>query len=245
MEKLKIAICDDELIFAEKLANVISEYMNAKQIKYEIDIYKSGREFINLGMDMMQYKIVFLDINMEEVDGIETAKTLRQLCKDTDTYIVFVTAFIKYIFEGYKVEVTRYLMKNDPNFEDTVYESIDAILNKIQSKYRSVKYEFNEGMKIVPYDKIVYIESDLHKLHFGILEDELCKYTLYETLNSIEQNMLEEKFIRIHQSYLVNYKYIKKIQRYEVVLINEMKIPIAKTRYMDVKERYAEYKGEM
>lgn len=80
---LKIAICDDEKVFAEKLASVVSKYLKEKQIIFEIDIYLSGKEFINIGADITKYKIVFLDVNMEEVDGIETARKLRQLCKET------------------------------------------------------------------------------------------------------------------------------------------------------------------
>ena len=64
---------------------------------YEIDEFESGNEFINLGINMTKYDIVFLDINMDEMDGIETAQEIRKV--SNDIFIVFVTAFINYAVE--------------------------------------------------------------------------------------------------------------------------------------------------
>ena len=91
---LKIAVCDDEVIFAKKLKELISMYCTKKQILYELDLYQSGKAFLSDNIKMMEYQIVFLDINMEEIDGLETARELRKLCKET--FVIFVTAFINY-----------------------------------------------------------------------------------------------------------------------------------------------------
>ena len=95
---------------------------------YEISLFYSGKNFVKLSMNMTKYNIVFLDINMEELNGIETAKRLRVLCKDT--FVVFVTAYINYTLEGYKVEAIRYILKNSANLQDSVEECMDTILEK-------------------------------------------------------------------------------------------------------------------
>lgn len=242
MEKLSIAICDDEIIFGKKLENVISTYFNKKQLPFEIDLFQSGKEFVNLKDKMAKYHIVFLDINMKDMDGIETARNLRYMCKDT--FVVFVTAFINYTLEGYKVDAIRYILKMDSNFEKSVNECLDAICEKMNYQSRFEIFHFQEGIRKVSVRKIVYIESDLHKLNFYILEDKLCTYTMYETLNNIV-GLFEKDFVRIHQSYLVNLSYILKMNRCDLILSGGTILPIARAREKEVKKKFAIYKGEM
>ena len=116
---IRIAVCDDEVIFAEKVKKIVDKYCTKRQIPFQIDLYQSGKEFIADHVKMMEYHIVFLDINMEEIDGLEAARELRKLCRET--YVIFVTAFINYTLEGYKVDAIRYLLKTDKNFEQSMY----------------------------------------------------------------------------------------------------------------------------
>ena len=89
------------------------------------------------------------------------------------------------------------------------------------------------------------IESRLHKLEFHIMEDKVLIYTLYATLNDMEREMMEYKFIRIHQSFLVNLKHIKSITGYSVILNNNQKLVVPRARYKDVKSAFIAYKGEV
>lgn len=207
---IKIAVCDDEIIFAGKMKTIIDTYCMEKQIPYEVDLYQSGRDFITNSIKMMGYQIVFLDINMEGIDGLETAKELRKLCKET--FVIFVTAFINYTLEGYKVDAIRYLLKTSENFEQSVYEALNAVFQKMEYTPIIRKFCFQEGNKNVALERILYIESVLHKLTFHILEEDIISYTMYETLNNIT-GMFNKDFVRIHQSYLVNLRFVRKINR--------------------------------
>lgn len=109
----RIAICDDEKIFRDDLKEILIRYMTDRGIMLEIDTFSSGKEFVELGIEMVKYKIVFLDINMDELDGIMTAKKIRENSKDM--FIVFVTAFVNYTIEGYKVDAVRYILKDNKN----------------------------------------------------------------------------------------------------------------------------------
>lgn len=239
---IKIAICDDEKIFRENMQFTISEYMQEKQLAYEVDLFRSGMEFIDLGVEMAQYQIVFLDINMDDMDGIETAQKMRELCKDI--FLVFVTGYINYTLEGYRVEAIRYILKNTPNFKETIYESLDVICEKMNYVTNTEQFEFREGTKKILVDRIVYIESNLHKLNFYVLQTGYTVYTLYDTLNLIENRLEEYSFIRIHQSFLVNLKYIANIVNYNVYLIDGKTLPVSKSRYKEVRENFVKYKGE-
>lgn len=239
----KIAVCDDETYFQNCIKEILMTYQKEKGVLFEIDIFSSGAELISLGINLAQYKIVFLDINMSELDGILTAKEIRKI--SNAIFIVFVTAFVNYSLEGYKVDAIRYILKHNENLTATVYECMDAIFEKMNYKITWKEIRFLERCKKVPLDRILYIESKLHKLEFFIMEDRLEKYTLYETLDKIEKDFAENNFIRIHQSFLINMKYISNIKRYCLTLNNGAAFHIPRARYKKVEAAFITYKGEL
>ena len=94
-------------------------------------------------------------------------------------------------------------------------------------------------------ESILYIESKLHKLEFHILEHGLATYTMYGTLNEVENELEEYHFLRIHQSFLVNLKYIKCVTGSKVVLSNGQELTVPRARYKTVKDTFIAYKGEL
>lgn len=239
----KIAICDDESYFIEELKEVISDCMLKKGLVFKIDTYSSGEKFISLGIGMLQYSIIFLDINMDEVDGIMTAKKIREVSKET--FIVFVTAFVNYTLEGYKVDAIRYLLKGGNNFKNAIDECINAIMEKMNYTVVTKKFNFNEGVKEIALERLLYVESRLHKLEFHVMEDTMKIYTMYETLNNLEIELQDSDFVRIHQSYLVNLKYLMNVVRYQAVLTDGTALVIPKARYTYVKDKFIAYRGEV
>lgn len=240
----KIAICDDENYFIEELKQIISDCMLKKGLVFKIDTYSSGAKLISLGIGMLQYSIIFLDINMDEVDGIMTAKKIREVSKEA--FIVFVTAFVNYTLEGYKVDAIRYLLKGGNNFKDAIDECISAIMEKMNYTVVTKKFNFNEGVKEIALERLLYVESRLHKLEFHVMEEDMKIYTMYETLNNFENELLDNDFVRIHQSYLVNLKYVMSVDRYQAVLTDGRTIlVIPKARYKYVKDKFIAYRGEV
>ncbi len=240
---LNIAICDDEEYFRERIRACVAAYMNERAVTFEIDLFDSGKSFLSMGSDLLKYRIVFLDINMDGMDGIETAKLMRKISRQI--YLVFVTAYMDYTLEGYKVDAVRYLLKTQNRLQELIDECMDAIFEKMDNAEIKVKYKFNEGERELSTERLIYIESRLHKLEFHVMEDREQTYTLYEKLDVIEQKLKNSHFIRIHQSYLINMKYIMSIWRYKAVLDNGTEFPIPRARYQSVRDAYMIYKGEV
>lgn len=239
----RIAICDDESFFAEELKELISGYMMEKGLVFEIDTYSSGEALVKLEIEVVRYTAVFLDINMEKIDGIKAAEKIREVSREV--FIVFVTAYVNYSLEGYRLDAVRYLLKSNANFQSTVNECMNAIMEKLNYSVAKREFDFKEGTKEVSLERLLYIESNLHKLEFHIMEDDMKIYTMYETLNALEDRLAANDFVRIHQSYLVNIKYIKNVVRYKVVLTNGVELVIPKARYTYVKEQFVSYQGEV
>ena len=143
----RIAICDDEEIFRKNIYEIIMKYMDEKGCPCEVDEFASGKDFISLGINMAKYDIVFLDINMDEIDGLETAQEIRKV--SNDIFIVFVTAFVNYAVQGYSVNAIRYILKNNENMKDLIFECIDAISKVMKHTVKKKEFKFNEGIKNV------------------------------------------------------------------------------------------------
>jgi DNA-binding LytR/AlgR family response regulator len=239
----KIAICDDEKYYRHYIKDLISEFMRKHSIVCEISTFKSGKMFVELGIGMVAYDAIFLDINMDFIDGIEVAQKIREINKEV--FIVFVTAYVNYSLEGYKVNAIRYVLKNNINFQDTITECLEAILDNIRYVIVKLRFNFNEGMKEISLERILYIESRLHKLEFHVMEDTLKTYTMYDTLNKVEKKLDGNNFIRIHQSFLINLKHLNNVIGYKAILSNGIDFSIPKVRYKYVKEMFVAYRGEI
>ena len=167
---LEIAICDDELFYREKLGKLLKRYLQKHGLQYAISDFKSGEEFLEQCSNRAKYDIVFLDISMEKMNGMQTAQQIRAF--QSDTSIVFVTAFIEYAPEGYKVGAERYILKDSP--DEAVSECMDAILRK--RKGSQVQFTFLEGEKKIYIDNLLYVESRKHKVVFFYMEKEIVNY---------------------------------------------------------------------
>ena len=243
IQMFKIAICDDENLFTEELKELISGYMMEKGLVFEIDTYSSGEALIELGIEVVRYTIIFLDINMDKVDGIKTAEMIRKLSREV--FIVFVTAYVDYSLEGYRLDVVRYLLKGNANFQSKVNECMDAIIDKMNYSVAKMKFDFKEGGKEISLERLLYIESKLHLLEFHVMEDTEKIYTMYETLNVLDDMLSENGFIRTHQSYLVNAKHIKNVVRCKVILSNGVELSVPKVRYTEARKKFIACRGEV
>lgn len=236
---LQIAICDDEQFYREKIRRLLEDYFKEHDLSYEISLFLSGEEFLEKSENAVRYDIVFMDINMNEMDGIQTAMQMRAF--HSDTYIVLITAFINYVLEGYKVNAVRYIMKD--TLDNAMPECMDAILQKMQ--IAQVTFPFMEGERRLYTDNILYVESQRHKLTFYYMEEQMVSYHIYDKLDVIEQKLQGYGFLRIHKSYLVNMRHIRKVSNYIVYLDTGEELSVPRLKFQTVKEEFVAYKGAM
>lgn len=238
-DMLEIAVCDDERFYREKIEKVLKEYLAEHELEYRIQFFPSGEEFLSRSENRVKYDIVFMDINMEKVDGIQAAMQMRSF--HSNTYLVLVTAFINYVLEGYKVNAVRYIMKD--TLDTAIAECMDAIMEKM--KVARVSFSFVEGERKLYTDNILYVESRKHKSVFFYMESEILKYQIYEKLDWVEQKLSGFHFLRIHKSYLVNMKHIRRISNYTAVLDTGEELPVPRPKFQAAKEAFVAYKGAL
>lgn len=238
----QITVCDDEQYYREKIQSLLVQYLDKKEIDYKIQCYHSGEQFLNQYENSVKYDIIFLDISMKELDGIQTATRIRTF--HSTTFLVFVTAFIDYALEGYKVNAVRYIMKD--TLDTAIPECMNAILQKMQTA--QVTFPFINRERTLYTDNILYIESKKHKSYFYYIQSNsvqsgITTLQIYKKLDCIEESLSKHGFLRIHKSYLVNMKHICKISNYTAFLDTKKALPIPHLRYQKVKELFIAYKG--
>ncbi len=219
---LSIAVCDDEVIECCNMAKRIREIMEEMKIPCIIRQFRNGGELLQA---LESFDIVFLDIIMQDLDGMKTAQAFRK--KASDKILIFVSSSREYVFEAYDVEAFQYLLKPVEG------RKLKSVLQKAIVKTQSRSQEFiivsrERQKKKLFLDDIYYFEIkgrivDAHG------PEEI--FTYYEQIGELENKIRDKGFFRCHKSYLINLKYVDGYSRKEVVLENGEKIVIAKRRY--------------
>ncbi len=233
---MNIIICDDCQSDREILKKLLREYEKENDENFEIIEYASGVKLSEDNAALKECRLIFLDIDMAETDGLKITMKIKDTYPDLP--IVLVTADMSYAVEGYKVRASRFLLKNDLN--QTIGECMDELLKEIKQKEQIVEYSFVEGKRSLRADEIIYVETSRHK---NIFYTKKQTYSIYRKLDEIEADLKDMGFIRTHLSYLVNMRYIEKISSYVLRLTNGKEISVPKSRYPEVKRQYTLFKG--
>ena len=227
---ISIAIVDDEKSIREQ----IKFFVEKKQTESVIDTYSSGKELL---MVNKRYDIVFLDIQMDGINGIDTAKALRQ--KTEDTVLIFITGIKEYVFDAFDVAAFHYLIKPIEELKfSLVYEK--AILEVGKKKQHNIGQLFvktrSRNVTLKQRD-ILYIESRTKKVEIHTRTDII---EAYAGIGELEKQ-LTKNFYRCHRGYLVNMAFISEYSSDSITLNNGEKIILTKEKYGEFVKVYMRY----
>lgn len=231
---MKIGICDDESSLLALLMKYVKEWSSLRMIDCDIDTYASAEAFLFAYEDMAQYDLLLLDIQMQEMNGMELAKKLRS--KKEEVSILFITGVKDYVFDGYSVDAISYLLK--PVEKDRLMECLDKAYTKISSVTPYLLLEMKGETTKVKITDIFFVESDLHSTCFKTIDG---KFKHNKGIQLVEEELIPHGFFRPHRSFLVNVSKIEKITKKDVYLEDGSIIPIARGRWEDMNLAYLAY----
>lgn len=225
---LNIAICDDD----KGLTSVVEEliYKYDKTNKIDIDVMYSGEELIhNILKNENRYDLIYLDIEMGELDGIETATRIREV--DKNVKIIYITSYSGFAMTAYEVNAFRFLTKpiDEMKFEKYYFSAV----KEIEKSDKYFKCTFNKENYRLLIDDIIYFQSDKRVTYIKTSMDNI-KY--YGKLNDIENDLVSKGvvFYRASQSMLVNPRYVYSHKRDKLVLKNNEEVIISKNRQEEI-----------
>lgn len=198
---LRIGICDDQLEAREALRFQLEKVLRegAEQIVYEFSTGESAVRWLEKHPG--EIDLLFLDVEMKGISGMEAAGQIREF--DKDICIVFVTGYTDYVFDGYKVNALDYVIK--PAGTERLSEILGRVREKIfDKKDENFVFKNPEGTYRIPLENISYFYSNKRKVNVVLKEkEEKEAYSFYGKLDEVEEQ-LSGAFVRIHQRYLVN-----------------------------------------
>lgn len=239
---LKILICDDNAAFARQLAAQVRQLLQERGRQAQIHTHQYAEE---IPTDLLERcDIAFLDVDFsgKNYTGIDIARQLRQ--KRREAVILFVTNFPEYAPEGYEVQAFRYLLKSAVPEKLAGY--LAQALEQLESVSQKLTVNLDRETIRVPIQDILYIESQLHEVVLYRLDpDKNAVRTLrfYASISSLEENLASQGFLRIHKSYLVNMRHLRKFQCREAELTDGTKLRVSEKNYAQQKKQYLLWKG--
>lgn len=221
----KIAICDDSKLDRQLLKVVIQTYFENNEEEFKIFEYELGDNLL----DDIEVELLFLDISM---NGMKIARKLRDI--QFKAPIIFLTAHADYAVESYEVYAAGYLLK--PYDTNKLTLLLDEVLQRSVQKRIAVKVK--KQHRYLEINDIMYVETDKHVLNIHLKDSRVIQTT--EKLSELEKTINSKRFIRCHQSYLVNMEYIKDAKT-DFIFSNDIRIPIRVRGRKEIIEKYHKY----
>ncbi len=228
---IKIAVCDDDDNMILELKNKISGYINETSYKAEIHSFSCAEDLLK--SDIV-FDIVFLDIQMGSMTGMEAAKRIRQ--SGSECFLIFVTVLKEYVYDAFSVEASDYLLK--PLNSQRFLSTMNRIIHYVEDKKASV-LTIQKGCwcKSIRFADILYCEAINRKIYVHT-KQEIIDY--YFKINELEKQ-LESDFFCCHRSYLVNLHAVCGYENGQAKLVNGENIPVSRLRRQEFMEAMLNY----
>lgn len=236
MADLNIAICDDEITIREQIKNLIEK----QELNYTLKIFSSGQELIEA---KLQFDIIFLDIQMEGINGIEAARKLRE--RGEEAILIFITGLKEYVFDAFDVSAFHYLLKpvEEEKFHRVFYRALEELKKREQQKYEKNQKQEQFFVKtrmrnyIINKNDILFIENRARKVEIHTKKEMI---EIYAVMNKLERQ-LGQDFYRCHRGYLVNMEYIMEYTADSIQLSTGETVYLAKGKYSEFVKVYMRY----
>ena len=230
---LRIAICDDNIPITTEIETLLNSICNKYHVLLKIDIFFDGKTLCQHIQSHNYYDLIYLDIEMKEMNGIEAARLVRSL--KLPTLLIYISSYDTYFEQLFEVEPFRFLSKPIALVQFENYFS--AALNRIMDNTQFFTFSFRQEHYKIPLSEIVYFESRRRDV---IIHTTKKDYRFIGKLDSTERSTSNHtfSFIRVHQSFLVNFYYIRSLSPSSLILATGTSLPISSKYRNQVSDHY-------
>lgn len=230
--EIKIAICDDEKEICGLLESMLIKLLDEEQIKYEIDVYTSGEELCH-EMEKTEYDLIFLDIELTKMNGVQVGTYIREIKKNDVVQIAYISSKQGYAMELFDVRPINFLVK--PLKEEKVKKVIYDYVKINGGKTDLFRYKKGFAIHRIEMYKIKYFVRYGRKVIMHTLDG---KEEFYESMERIYETAKKYRFLFIHKSYMINCRYIKRISYDKVLMADDVELPISQSRRKEIREMF-------
>ncbi len=229
---MRVAICDDEKSMQIVLEKMLDEYSRIKKIDISVDKFDNGHDLIR-ALNEKEYEIVFMDYQMDNIDGMATSRLIRD--KNKECVIIFVSAYPEVAVDSYEVNTFRFIVK--PINKEKLFKAIDDYLKSIDHD-DLLTIKTHDGTWKLKMSDIIYAEA---KGKHTIIRTTQKTFEIHVHLKKIENQLPNEKFCRCQRAYIAGFEHIESHTNTEIVFDNGERAQIGKSYIVRFKKLFQEY----
>ncbi len=236
----RIAICDDERSICTEIENIIIKHSLEKHIRTEIEIFESGESLCDAIKQGDFFHLIFLDIELVKINGIDVCAKIRNDYDNESVKIVYISSHPGYAMQLFDGRPLNFLQK--PLDSEKIIANFDKAVALWEKDI--IVFEFTSGRttKWIKMKDIFYFESEDKKI---IIHSSEGNEIFYSKLSEVAKKVKDAGFLWIHKSFLVNYNYIKGITYEKIELLDGTMLPISNTFRTDVRDYIMKKREEM
>lgn len=219
---LDIAIVEDTREHAEVLKEYCAKFSCKEKIQINLRTYDSGVSFLN--DDKQKYDLIFLDIDLPKINGMDVAIDIRK--NDSATIIVFITNLAQYAISGYKVDALDYIIKPVSYFDFSIM--MKKAIRKIKEVDDFLIVKTKDGLRKIFHSNIVYLETVKHYIALHTVQGEEVLFR--ESLKDVERELDDDLFVRCNSCYIVNISHVNAVENNDVILPSGQILSISRSR---------------
>lgn len=236
---MNIVICDDNEKFVAELESKIRREAALKDVIFQVKTFNSSKEL--LASDLSDCDVLFLDIDMPNINGLEAARMIRM--NYPDLILVFITGWIEYAPAGYRVNAFRYLLKK--NLSEELPVCLDEVQAKMFENAAMVTIQTRERTLEIAIKNILYLEGTSHRSVYLHLAKEQKAIECVGKLADYEALLSGSGFLRLQKSYLANMEHIVKIRNYLAFMRDGTELKVSERQYAEIKKQFLMWKGRI
>lgn len=223
---MKIAVCDDEKIYRDTILEYLKEY-GTPENDLKIQEFSDGESLVEVYQNEEFFDLIFLDVEMDGLTGVETGARIREL--DANVLIIFVTSHGKYVPDAFRVGAFQFLVK--PVKQEDFVKEMERALEVIRKNKQLYHVKSKELEAYVEIGDIMYIEVYNKQLEIHTINE---TYKMNGRIREEWERLKEYGFIQCHKSYIVNLRFVKGMEQNDLKLKNGQEVPIGRSMREEV-----------